>query len=574
MFFISLTKNEISQNFDAFNIEETKVNGFIYTSIIDNFLSKRVFEKNGFSIIESPLKQGPDEQKIIFSKIHYNPEKTKLSLSKSTISGRPIYYYLNSNNEFFCSTHIATLRKAGVPIKENTKALPEFFTYRIVMPPRTLFKDINQLCSGDELQISMTNEKSIIQHTKSFNIPEKNHHITSVKEATKEIQYILSQTIEHLSPQTQEIAPILSGGLDSSILCRLCQQELNIKDTYSTGYPFEQPELNMEKKYALSAGKALEMNHRYYEPTVAEYLQGFLESISLSEQPLHHLQMICLHLLYKKGIPQNKRIVVEGWGSGGVIGNFRNYLYYKDKILFRLLVKKPFHFILKSLPKFSDLGEKSVEMLLRSASNLSLSDPLHPIWSFHDYGDQEWTCKYLNESKQSIIQGQYNAIKRFEGYSQYDLSAIYSLLGDEDVTLSILSKISEGNHKITYIPFYDYDFLQYVLSIPWNIKLKRPENILRKSLAHQVHIPDFIINRPKLGFGIQSTQWSKKDGVFEPLVTIAAKVFEEKEIRKMQSTEPIKAQTYWNILNYAIWKRLHIHNEPLSVLIEELKNVI
>lgn len=574
MFFVSITKDVIAQNFDDVDLEEFILDTKIVTTVIDNFLSKRIFEKDGFSIIESPLVSSPENSKIIFSKFSYNNVEKVFYISKSTISGRSIYTYLNSKGDFFCSTHISMLRKAGVPISENRDVLPEFFTYRIVMPPQTLYQDIKQLCSGDYIRIKFENGKCVIQHVKSFELPKINPNLTSVKIASKEIQDLLSQSIEPLSSRKEEIAPLLSGGLDSSILCRICQENLGINTSYSTGYPFENPLLNIEKNYALSAGEALGMNHHYYESIPSDYLRGFIEAISFSELPLHHLQSICLHLLYKKGIPQNKKIVVEGWGAGGSFGNFRNYLFYKDKILFQLLIQKPFQFILKFLPKISDLGEKSVDMLLKFTLDIPLSDPNHPVWFFHDYGDKNWVCRYFNISEQNIIKEQYNSLQRFENNSIYDIAALYSLLGDEDVTLSILSKISEGNHKILYVPFYDYELLQYVLSIPWKVKLKRPENILRKSLARQCNVPNFIIKRPKTGFGINSKHWSEKGGVFEPLIPLVSKIFDEKQIRNMQSIEPKKAMVFWNILNYSIWKRLHINNEPLEVLLEELNRAI
>jgi asparagine synthase (glutamine-hydrolysing) len=570
MFLFAITKAEIAHNFDSVEIEESKMDTFIVTSITDNFLSKRICEKNGFSIFESPLISSSDVSKIIFSKFSYDAIENAFYISKSTISGRPIFYHLNSKGDFLCSTHISMLRKAGVPIKENIDVLPEFFTYRIVMPPRSLYKEIEQLCSGDQLRIKIFNGKCIIQPVKSFTLPTINQNITSIKNASKEIKLFLSQSIERLSSRKEEIIPLLSGGLDSSILCSLCQGYLDINTSYSTGYPFEDVSLNKEKSYALSAGKALGMNHQYYESTTSNFLKGFLESISFSEQPLHHLQAICLHMLYKDGIPQNKKIIIEGWGAGGAFGNFRNYLFYKNKMIFKLLTKKPFQFILKSLPKISNLGEKTIENLLKSTFDIPLSDPNHPVWFYHDYGDKNWVCSYLNVSQQNIIQGQYDSLKRFEDNSIYDITALYSLLGDEDVTLSILTKICEGNHKILYVPFYDYKLLQYVLSIPWQLKLKGPENILRKSLAHQCKVPSFIINRPKTGFGIKSKYWAEKDGIFEPLVPLASKIFDEKEIQKMQSSEPKKSMVFWNILNYSIWKRLHIYNEPLDVLLEEL----
>ncbi len=570
MFFVSITKDEIAQNFDSKTVEENRIGGFILTSVTDNFLSKRIIEKNGFSIIESPI-NSVDTEKIIFSKFSYNQTENAFYISKPMISGRPIYYHINLKGDFFCSTQISMLRKAGVLIQENTEALPEFFTYRIVMPPRTLFFDIQQLCSGDQLRIKYLNDKFTLQIIKSFNLLNKNYHIVSIKEAAKEVKYLLSQSIERLSNRKDEVIPLLSGGLDTSILCRLCQELYGINTSYSTGYPFEDPRLNIEKSYALSAGRALNMNHHFYESTPSSYLRGFLEAISLSEQPLHHLQSICLHLLYKDGLPQNKKIVIEGWGAGGVFGNFRNYLYYKDKLMFKLLAKKPFQFVLRSMPKISKLGEKSVEMLLKSTMNIPFSNPKNPIWYLNDYGDKNWVCNYLNVSERKIIDGQYKSLKRFENTSLYDIAALYSLLGDEDYTLSVLSKISEANHKILYVPFYNDELIQYVLSIPWQLKLKRPENILRKSVAHQCNIPDFIINRPKSGFGIYSNSWAAPGGIFENLIPLASKVISEKEIRKMQSSDSKKAMIFWNMLNYSIWKRLCINNEPLNVLLEELK---
>jgi asparagine synthetase B (glutamine-hydrolysing) len=172
-------------------------------------------------------------------------------------------------------------------------------------------------------------------------------------------------------------------------------------------------------------------------------------------------------------------------------------------------------------------------------------------------------------TEEEIIRERYSFIKEFSDMSIYDIWSLYSLFGDEDVTLSILSKIGEGNKRIIYFPFYDLNLLNYVFSIPWSLKLRK-HNILAKELARQSKLPDFIINRPKSSFGIHSRQWSIKGGAFEALVPLASKVFEEKEIRKMQSYDLKKAMTFWNILNYSIWKRLCINNEPLEFLLEEL----
>jgi asparagine synthetase B (glutamine-hydrolysing) len=142
-------------------------------------------------------------------------------------------------------------------------------------------------------------------------------------------------------------------------------------------------------------------------------------------------------------------------------------------------------------------------------------------------------------------------------------------LGSASTTQVIWSKLGESENKILYYPFTDIDVINYAFSIPWDVKLKKPKNILR-FVAHQVKIPEEIINRQKSGFGIDPELWAKKDGIFESLLPVTKKIFNENEIRKMQSSDLKKAMIYWNMLNYSIWKRICINNESLDTLLEEI----
>lgn len=574
MFFVAFTKNRIADKLKSFDFVEHKANSFIATIVTDNFLSKYFQKQNGFSIIESPLISTSYFNDIIFSEVVYSDSDNLLYIFKPTISGRPIYYHINSSGDFFCSTHISMLGKAGVPIEENTDVLPEFFVYRFVMPPHTLYKNIKQVSTGNRLHLKLVSGKCEVVHIDQYDPPipaKKNHTIDNAATHTLDL---LNRSIQALAPCKDKMSVLLSGGIDSSILCRMCQDAFGIKTSYSTAYPFENPELNTEKKYALSAAKAFGMDHHYYESTNEDYLLGFLEAISVAEEPLHHLQSVCLHLLLKKGVPEDKKIVIQGVGAGGCFGNFRNYLYLKDKILYRFLSTKISRAILGITSKIAGKGRGFLETVNNCASKNILSDPNNPIWSWHDYGSKKWVCDYFNATEEDIIEGQYNSINRFENRSIYDVWSLYALLGDEHATLSIWTKIGEANGRILYSPFYDWKTLDYVFSLPWKLKMKSPENILRKEIARLSKIPEFIINRPKSGFGVNRRDWAQKGGAFEPLVPLASKVFDEKQIRDMQSTEPKKAMTFWNILNYSIWKRLCINNESLTVLLEELHESI
>jgi len=572
MFLIAITKNEISQNFKNVQLDELKIHPFIITVITDNVLSKYIPIENDFSLIETPYISSLDGSNIIFSQVIYRQQDRSFAIGRSTISGRPIFYTIGAKGDFYCSSHISLLRTAGVPIEEDKTTLPEFFIYRYIMPPKTLYKNINRFLLGEQLLIRLENNKCVIHQMTHYIPPKENQQITSIIEGASELYKYLSETLKRLEPVKEETTLLLSGGMDSSTICPIYKKIFNHDTSYSTGYSFESPGLNAEKRYALSAAQALEMNHRYYEPSPQEFLTGVIEAIFHAEEPVHHLQSVLLHLLWKNEIPKEQRIILCAQGAGSTFGY--NELFYlnekRKKLLYRLLITNSTLSLLKTISKMVGRGGGLVDIIEKFYHDYPLNHSENPIWSWMDFGSWNWVRTYFNVTADQIIKERYEFIKEFSTMSMYDIWSRYSLYGDEDVTLAIWSKIGEGNKKIIFFPYYDSDVLNYAFSIPWQLKLQS-HRVLTKEIARQSELPKFIINRPKLGFSVNSLEWAKRGGIFEPLVSIASKIFDEREIRQMQtSSDSRKVQTFWNILNYSIWKRLHIYNEPLDVLLEEL----
>ena len=318
MFFISITKDGISQNFRSVKIEEFNLHSWKITVITDKFLSDFISQTDGFSIVESPLINTDNFRDIIFSMVNYESKNDSFSIFKSTVSGRPIYYHINTKGEFYCSTHISLLRSAGVKIAENVDVLPEFFVFRFVMAPNTLYKDIFQLRSGDQLQIKIQNNKAILSRILNYSPPEQRtkENIDVIIEQTLNL---LNKSIKLLEPQNTKISVLFSGGLDSSILLKICQKNFKTDKTFSTGFPFEKPTHNLEKEYSSSAANLFKTKHLFLDITSTDYLHGFIEAISKAELPIHHLQSVPIYLLFKK-IPQNKNIVISGLGADDLFG--------------------------------------------------------------------------------------------------------------------------------------------------------------------------------------------------------------------------------------------------------------
>jgi len=576
MFFISLTTTKNILEFKSFDVKKIYIGDLTCTVVIDNFLSKLMLNNNGFVIIESPLINNEDFKKIIFSKIEFNQNERCFEIFKSTLSGRPIYYHVNAKGDFFCSTHINMLRRAGVTIEENTKLLPEFFVYRYVIPPHTLYKNISQIPSGGNLRVALIEDGVEIGLSDEFRPPlpcttDANDKIDTI--ATQSLN-LLTTSCRRLDPVCDKIQILFSGGLDSSILFMICRELFNLDTTYSTGYPFECTKHNVEKDYAFSAARDFSVRHEYYESSVENYLHGILQSIATAEEPVHHLQSVLLYLLFKNHLQENSPIVICGLGADGILGSDFHERVNNNCKSAKLLSVSPVLNLLKLLRRTTGIGKELLHNIYWSCdSRIPLSNPDNIIWRLGKYGDEQWVKQYFGVSKSDIILNRYKAISSFEDRSLYDKISILSFLGSASVTQGIWSKLGEAHGKILFYPFTETELISHLFSVPWDIKLLEKKNVLRE-VALLLSIPNNIITKSKASFGIREERWAGRDSVFEPLVSLAAKVIEIEEVRSMQSIQPRYAYTFWNMLNYAVWKRLCIDEEPLQVLEEELVEAI
>lgn len=571
MFLFAVTRDGVAQNFKSTRVEEFNLHSMKVTVITDDFLSDFITEPDGFSVIESPLIATSDFRNIIFLKVTYDSKNDSLSILKSTISGRPIYYHINSAGEFFCSTHISLLRSAGVPIKENTNVLPEFFVYRFVLPPNTLYKDIFQLFTGDQLQIKFEHNKPTISGIYHY-IPPEAKDKKNINQIIDQTYNYLNNPVKTLDPLNKKISLMLSGGLDSSILFKICQQNFKTDSTFATGFPFENPKNNIEKEYSLSAANLFKTKHLFLDIPSEDYLHGFIEAIAKAEVPVHHLQSVPIYLLFKK-IPDANNIVISGLGADDLFGTVTQYNQFHveksflSKLLLKYIKSKYIKYLLQLINK--DWHNYAIIQENYKKSAIPITDSNNLIWSISAHGSEEWTTHHFNVTKEDIIKYRYNEIKKFYNRSIYDIISLWLFLGSASTTQAIWSKLGESENKILYYPYTHIDLVNYAFSIPWDIKLNKPKNILR-FVAQKLDVPEEIINRQKSGFGINPELWAQKGGIFESLLPLTKKSFKEDEIRKMQSSDLKKAMIYWNMLNYSIWKRICIDNEPVDTLLEEI----
>ena len=576
MFFVAFTKNSLKDRFknNEYIVNELCLNPGYALFIVDSFFSEVKKNNHGFCITEGIHHDIEFEKDGILASISFDKKANTLLVNRATNSSRSIYYHSNSEDGFFCSTHINMLRKAGVTISENEKVIPEFFIYRHITPPNTMYKDVFQLSFNEDLEIKFDSTGCSIKKQKKNDFIITDYDDGRIEKEHIESTYgILSEGIKGLIPIKEKVSVLLSGGLDSSILFAFCQKILGLSNSFSTAYPFEDENSDLEKQYAISAANAFHSKHVVFETHCNDYLYGMVKSIKISEEPLHHLQSVMFYLMFKNCFIPEKEIIVSGQGADAIFGlSIHNSIY-------RFLKYKKFHNILnnprlfplvKVVPRIIKKGNGVIRSInLGNRLSVTLDDPNHVVYSIHKYGDVDWVCDCFHVSKQDIIINKYESIKQLKDYSIYDILALSDLQGSLSITNGIWSKLGEANNKLLVFPFLTEKLMKNAFSVRWEKKLKSPKNILR-GVATKLQIPDFIIKRKKSGFAISPNKWALEDGVFEALVPLSYKYFDKHAIKRFQKEKMSRAMTFWNILNYSIWKRLCIDNEPIENLYDEL----
>jgi asparagine synthetase B (glutamine-hydrolysing) len=576
MFLVSVTRSQPSITHEGVRLHRRPAGGAIITVATDDFLSVFVDSPHGFSLIESPLASLPDGGGIALSQITYDTAAASLSVFKPLLSGRPIFYHTNAQGEFFCSTHISLLRQAGVPIEENRACLPEFFVYRIAMPPDTLYKDIYQMLPGTRMEVTLLSDGSCrSQPPSNMDLPLSPEHSGAgdAARAADEVLDGLLSTLRPLGPAKDRLAVLLSGGMDSSIIFRNCQQTYNTSDSYSASFSFE-PGGEDETEYALSAARVFGSRHTLRQLDVEPYLYSVIESIAVAEVPTIVEHAGAFLELFRNALPREKQIVLNGEGADTFFGLKTHRLLSiqeNHRRLLKVLSSPP---VLAPMQWTSDRTGRygSVMGMIRRSrhSGVGLDDPRHLLWSLVHYGSDEWVCDYFNVSRQDIIANRLKHLGPYMNRSPYDLVAALSMICDVGVLEDIWSKIAESTGKVMYYSFSSPQVVAGAARVSWAEKMRRPKEILRQ-VARKVGVPEFIIKRRKSGFGIARRDWALRGGLFEPLVPVAAKAFDEAEMRKMQSIDLDQRFTFWNMLNYAIWKRVCVNNEPVATLTGELR---
>ncbi len=478
--------------------------------------------------------------------------------------GRPCYYAYD-DGAFYCASSLRALRHLGLPLRPDEEVLPEFFAYRLIVPPRTLLRNVQKLGAGECLQIDLGNgrvkESAWFQFRRTEGISEDDSTICARADGA------LRAEMATILESWPNAAVLLSGGLDSSVLAYVAKTSNPHVRSTSTSFEFVNSE-DREREYALSMARQLGISHDVYQASPEDYLQGMVEAINSAEQPVHHLQSVMLYLLFRNAMNAGHDALFCGEGADMLFGFDLHFRFYRHCRLIAAARRTGAHAAYQLIARLLNITSDRWAFFARDFDPSAHTDR-HVLWLDGLYGDPRIVKSWLDCDDHAIV-GSRRALMR--NYSDSDLLtqiSVHSLLSDGFATMCIWGMLAESQQITMHYPFTSIEFMEYVLSIPWAWKLREQKHLVR-GLLRGYGLPETLISRPKLAFGLPYEYWALTATFFQPLVDMAGELYGRKFLLSLQTGEPGRAMILWNAINYYLWQKLLIEDVSADSLSAEI----
>lgn len=548
-------------NGEIYNFQEKRdlleKDGYIFKSKSDTEVILALYDKFGKKCLE--------HLRGMFSFAIYNGKEKTIFCARDRVGKKPFKYFLDDDVFIFASELKAILTQKEYKKEPDYVAIHHYLTLQYCPAPLTGFKNIKKLEPAHYLFIDLKTKK--VEKERYWKLDYSQKLDLSEEEWKKKIMEKLEESVKLRMISDVPLGAFLSGGVDSSAVVAL-MSKLSDKPIKTFSIGFEEEKYN-ELKYARIIAEKFKTDHKEFivKPNAIEMLPKLVYQY---EEP--YADSSALPTYYVSKMTRNFVIVALN-GDGGD-ENFAGYGRYSvqkfglwyDKIM-------PLHkYLILPISKFLAKNIKNTFFDRAYLFAKTLSEKYNYRYlNYIRYFSNELKDKiYTDEFKQKISNiDSYDIVtERFQEAGTDDkmdqcLYADFTTYLPNDLMVKVdidsMAVALEGRS-----PFLDHEMLELTAKIPFDLKLKGLNNkkyILKEALRGLV--PDEVMFRPKMGFGIPIDTWFRaelKNFAYDTLLSekaINRGVFKKEAVKAIldehNNTKISHAYRIWALITLEIW---------------------
>jgi asparagine synthase (glutamine-hydrolysing) len=482
----------------------------------------------------------------------------RLFLARDRFGEKPLFLCEHAGQLLFASEIKSILAFPGVHSEVDLSAVWDYFAYRYVPAPATLFRGIRKLMPGSYAIW----EQGRLRQTRYYVPPDREPWREQII-ARDPVATFLAKLDEAVRIRMVADVPFgafLSGGLDSSALVGLMSRHsaLPVK-TFSVG--FHDARYN-ELAYARVIAKQFQTEHHELMVSADHLMSALPALVRYRDGPVAEPSDIPIYLLSAEA-RKTVKMVLTGEGADEILGGYPKHVYE--------------HYVQRyqRLPGFLHRGVlrpliQSLPYRFRRAKtgivNLGLT-------SFEERMPR-WFGALAEQERADLVALQQPSDQHRER-SQFDSAVTSSplrrVLYFDQVSWLPDNLLERGDHMTmaasleARMPYLDHELAALVSSLPDKYRVRGMQTKWILHEAARTLLPESILTRPKVGFRVPVGDWFRgtmRDYLYDHLTSthsFTLSYYRRPALHKVLGDHIVGRTNHekllWSLLNLELWHR-------------------
>lgn len=496
-----------------------------------------------------------------------------LFLARDRLGKKPLFYRLDEDGIAFASEPKAFLAEPGFRVRPNVEAISHYLTFQYVPSPLTAFEGVQKLPPAHYLLVKDGN----VSVHRYWKLSYSHKLEISEGEACEEILSRLKEAVRLRLISDVPLGAFLSGGIDSGTIVALMAglSSAPVK-TFSIG--FEEQEFD-EVRYARMVAQRYSTEHHEFvvRPSATEvfpelvwhYGEPFADSSAI---PSYYLAQLTR---------QHVSVALNGDGGDE---NFAGYDRYRLNALAYQYDRLPaplrgsLEALARTLP--SSAGASALWTRARRYIGRLSEEKGRRYARWMSHFGTELKAELCTPEFLHAAGGNDPIDLLLEAYRDSDAPDFIDATLDVDINTylpgALLVKMDiacMGHGLEARSPLLDHEFMEFCASLPSDLKLRGKVKKYIFKRAVRGLLPDEIIDRPKMGFGVPLVHWFRhelREMAYDLLLSpqaVGRGYFHRQVVQRLLDEHARGVQNWhyqlWNLVMLELWHRMFIDGEAL-----------
>ncbi len=474
---LTLTYNGEIYNFRALRKEL----GGAWHSDTDSEVILRLYEQMGPACVERLVG--------MFALAIWDADKRELFLARDRLGIKPLHYRVVEGSFAFAS-ELKALVPHGEPAlprpSVDSTALRDFFSYKYVPTPKTIFEGIHKLRPGHRMLLSADRPERV--EPERYWSPEVSEEIRDPEAALETYSELLATVVRDHTLSDVPVGVFLSGGIDSTSVVA----NLERPRTFTLGFDKGRDESEIAAEIAAHFGT----EHRLLRAEGGDLAAAARAIPEMYDEPFGDHGAWPTHLVSRLA-RQHVTVALSGEGGDEL---FAGYQWYDKCVRFRSTASS--RFLSRVLPPFvkasraaerrAATGLERYSMFLGPFTPRQKRALLTPELLPPDYDDL-WVYRRLQRPELSPI----------KQMQWWDLNTYLA-----DDMLPKLDRASMAVSLEARPPFLDHRMVEFALRLAPELLRQGPTGKVLPRAFLAPRLPEGTLDRPKIGFSMPVRRWT------------------------------------------------------------------